>query len=158
MGRPRTGTLEMRGSTWHTDHRTHMTYVGADPALRQIPAAVVPDVSFGSSTKTPLLVSETPRATQDSNLRPSAPEAGGLIRFAAHRDARFRHGSATMRRATPENVGSDSGTSGSTVTVSDPDLEATRRWLAAVKGMVVKDVSWWETADALTLLGHEGEA
>jgi len=63
-----------------------------------------------------------------------------------------------MRRTTPENVGSGSGTSGPVVTVSDPDLEATRRWLATVKGRVVKDVSWWETADALTMLGHEGEA
>ena len=67
----------------HKDERTHMRYVMDAPELRRIPAAVIPVLDIVTARDDSIArSSKIRRATQDSNLRPSAPEGD-----AAHQDA-----------------------------------------------------------------------
>jgi integrase len=139
----------------HSDHRTHMLYVGDAPELREIPAEVVPVLSFGSGTKTPLLSSENPRATQDSNLRPSAPEGVALRRGAARSDARNGCDFDDMRRMSQAERRRRIGTNGAGVLVSDRAYEATRRWLEETRAGLAGQVAWWAQADRLVLAAND---
>jgi hypothetical protein len=126
----------------HSDHRTHMLYVGSDRALQEIPAEVVPVLSSGSRTKTPLLPAasvEIRRATQDSNLRPSAPEGVDLRRFAPHGGAGKRAQVAVPRR-------SGSGTAASGVMVLGGGRIVQE--LLDTRAALTRQVDWWAAADA----------
>jgi hypothetical protein len=72
----------------HADERTHMRYVMDAPEMRRIPEAAIPRLNPSGRSATGFAtdrgrnpvgkVTKTLRATQDSNLRPSAPEADAL--------------------------------------------------------------------------------
>lgn len=142
----------------HTDQRTHMLYVGADPDFREIPASVVADLSFGSVAKTPLLSVKNPRATQDSNLRPSAPEAVVPVDNSTQLFLWNTPGGARLRRNRGAGERFGFGTTGAKTPAPDEVHEATLRWLRTSLGGVNAQASWWETADALVLSGEEMDA
>lgn len=72
----------------HADERTHMRYVMDAPALRHIPAAVIPVLYSGTGGDDSIRqIVKTRRATQDSNLRPSAPEGDAALRNAPQSEA-----------------------------------------------------------------------
>lgn len=141
----------------HSDHRTHMLYVGADPALREIPAAVIPVVSFGSGTETPFLMLENARATQDSNLRPSAPEAALRGAFGPHFTRGNPRGITLLRHNDPAGAWIGSGTNGTAVLAP----EAVRAELAHLTVSAAVLRATWDAAEAMVandLLGEGGRS
>lgn len=64
---------------WHADAKTHMGYVMATPEMERIPSSVLPRVPLQLATKRRFGSKLSSRATQDSNLWPSASEKGSAV-------------------------------------------------------------------------------